>query len=255
MTDRRIQRLDQIAEILADRGSLRLKDAAELLSVSEMTVRRDISAHPDRFGCFGGHIVASPAEAAERSYVLDREREAHSAGKRIACDLARGFVEPGDTLFIDCGTTTPHLARRLTDVEGVTVVCYAINIAEIVRRIDTVKLILLGGVYHPSSASFESAEALETLHRIGINKAFMSAGGFHPEHGVSCSNFHEVAVKQEAMRKAVTTCLVVDSSKYGKVRPAWFAELGAFDRIFVDPGLEPGPRAELADFGATVVSA
>ena len=82
MTDRRIQRLDQIAEILADRGSLRLKDAAELLSVSEMTVRRDISAHPDRFGCFGGHIVASPAEAAERSYVLDREREAFLAGVR-----------------------------------------------------------------------------------------------------------------------------------------------------------------------------
>ncbi len=254
MTDRRTQRLDQIAEILVERGSLRLKDAAEVLSVSEMTVRRDISAHPERFGCFGGHIVAAPAETAERSYVLDREREAHSTGKRIACDLASGFIEPGDTLFIDCGTTTPHLARRLGDVKNITVVCYSINIAEIVRRIDTVKLIVLGGVYHPSSASFESTEALETLRRIGINKAFMSAGGFHPEHGVSCSNFHEVAIKQEAMRKAVTTSLVVDSSKYGKVRPAWFAELGAFDRIFTDPGLEPAARLALDDFGITVVT-
>lgn len=250
MKERRTQRLDRIADALESAGSLRLKDAADLLSISEMTVRRDIAAHPERFGCYGGHIIAPQGAGTGPNYVLDRERESHLANKRIACELAAGFIEPGDTIFIDCGTTTPHLARRLAFVKDVTVVCYALNIADIIRRFDKVKLVLLGGIYHRSSASFESAEALETQRRIGVNKAFLSAGGVHPDHGVSCSNFHEVAVKQEALHKAVRKYLVVDSSKFGKVRPAYFAEVGAFDAIVTDGDLAAETRAALA--GTTV---
>ncbi|TBW41396.1 DeoR/GlpR transcriptional regulator [Siculibacillus lacustris] len=234
MNDRRTQRLDRISDALDSFGSLRLADAASLLEVSEMTVRRDVAAHPERFSCYGGHIIGAQGNGSGTGYVLDRERESHSSNKKIACERAVGFLEPGDTVFIDCGTTTPHLARRLADAKDLTVVCYSLNIADVVRRFEQIKLVLLGGVYHRSSASFDSPEALEHFRRIGINKAFLSAGGVHPAHGVSCSNFHEVGFKQEAMRKALATYLVVDSSKFGKVRSAYFADVDAFDAIVTD---------------------
>lgn len=254
MTLTRAQRIDWMSEALETAASLRLGDVAGRLSVSEMTVRRDIAAHPERFVCHGGHVIAAQAGPSQPGYVFDREREAHAAGKRAACEAAFSFVEPGDTVFVDCGTTTPHLARRLAQSHDVTVVCYSINIAEIIRRFDNVGLVLLGGVYHRSSASFESPEGLDVLKRIGINKAFVSAGGVHPTHGVSCSNFHEVAIKQEAISRSLATYLVVDSSKLGRVRSAYFADLSAFDAVLTDAGADPSLKKAIEDTGLPVVT-
>ncbi len=252
MTIPRKQRVDWLSEALETASYVRLGDVADRLSVSEMTIRRDVAAHSERFVCHGGHIVAAQAGSSQPDYVLDREREAHAAGKRAACEAAYAHIEPGDTVFLDCGTTLPYLARRLADTKGVTVVCYAINIAEIVRRFDNVALVLLGGVYHRSSASFDSPEALDVLKRIGINKAFISAGGVHPTHGVSCSNFHEVAIKQEAIGRAVSTYLVVDSSKFGRVRSAYFADLSIFDAVLTDSAVDPAHRKAIEDLGVRV---
>ena len=56
MSTRKTERANALADALARRGVLHLRDAAALLGVSEMTVRRDVSAMPDRFAYLGGHI-------------------------------------------------------------------------------------------------------------------------------------------------------------------------------------------------------
>ena len=47
-------RIDALAEALNGPGVLHLKDAARVLGVSEMTVRRDVAGVPDRFSYLGG---------------------------------------------------------------------------------------------------------------------------------------------------------------------------------------------------------
>jgi DeoR family deoxyribose operon repressor len=226
--DRRAQRVNLLAEALTGAGALHLRDAAQLMGVSAMTVRRDIALAPGRFGYFGGYIVARAPEA---PYVMAQELGAHSAAKAAICARAAEMIEDDDTIFIDCGTTMPHLAKRIPPRLNVTVVCYALNIAAPLATSPNVRLIMLGGLYNPSSASFAVEDGLATLRRLGINKAFISAGGVHAQKGVSCSNFHEVAVKQAVLRMALERCLVVDGSKLGKMKPAPFAELNAFDTL------------------------
>lgn len=218
-----------------------------MLGVSEMTIRRDISSCDGVFRYLGGYIVKCHDSSQNSFYVFDRERESHIENKRMACELAASFIEPRDTIFIDCGTTMPHLARRIASDWRVTVVCFSLNIANVICKIPNTTLIMLGGVYQPSSASFSSAEALEMLRTIGINKAFLSAGGIDPTHGASCSNFHEVPIKQEAIHRAVQKYLVVDSSKIGKVRPAFFAGLDEFDAVVIDRDISPENRELLTN--------
>ena len=221
-------RIDALTEALSGPGVLHLKEAARVLGVSEMTVRRDVAGVPDRFSYLGGYIVPRTADG---PYVMAEEQGTHSADKVAVCARAAEMVEDGDTVFVDCGTTTPYLARHLSPNISVTVVCYALNIAVPFSTMPNVRLIVLGGLYNPSSASFSVEDGLATLDRLGINKAFVSAGGVHAEKGVSCSNFHEIAVKQAVLRRAVHRTLVVDGSKLGKVRPAPFADLDAFDAL------------------------
>jgi DeoR family deoxyribose operon repressor len=230
-------RLAKLQSLIATRGALPLKDAARALHVSAMTIRRDLAIPGAPLACLGAHVVGSlPAAAA--GYTLDAERDQHAEAKRSACRRAAEFVKAGDSLFIDCGTTMPHLAEALPPGIPLSVVCYSMNIAAALSRRPNTQLILLGGLYHPSAATFFSDESLQYLKRLGIDKAFLSAGGVHPRRGASCSNFNEVPVKQAALSVAAETILVVDDSKLGQLKPAFFSPLGAFSRVVV--GGSPG---------------
>lgn len=237
MSNRRAERAILLAEVLAKRGVLRLREAAEMLKVSEMTVRRDIASDPDRFAYLGGHIVKAGDIGGSQNYEIDQEAGSHAEAKLRACANAGRLIEPDDTIFIDCGTTLVHLIDQIPDDFSVTAICYSMNVAERLIRKPSVRLILLGGLYHPVSASFSGGEAGETLSRFGINKAFLSAGGVDAARGVSCSNFHEVAIKQKAIASALASYLVVDTSKIGRLRPAFFAQLTDFHAIVTEEGV------------------
>lgn len=228
---RKDERIAEIAALVEEVGVLRLRDAAIKLGVSEMTIRRDISRDAGPFNCLGGYIIPVQDGVNGSDYIFDFEKDCHASGKIEACTAAAALIEQHDTIFIDCGTTTPHLAHFIPQNQHLTVVCYSLNVAEILSRRNDVRLIVLGGIYHPEAASFSSDEGIEVLKRLNINKAFLSAGGVDEQHGVTCSHFHEVPVKQMAMQRALQKYLVIDESKLGKVRAARFAGVADFNKI------------------------
>ncbi len=233
-TSRSDERIAELTAMIEKNGVMRLRDAALRLGVSEITIRRDIGGGATRLDCLGGYIVSAQDAAAGSDYVLDFEKDSHAQAKAQACTAAAALIEPHDTVFIDCGTTTPHLARQIPANQDITVVCYSLNVAEILAQREGVRLIVLGGLYHPGAASFSGEEGMDVLKRVNINKAFLSAGGIDESHGVTCSHFHEVPIKQMAIHRAVHKYLVVDKSKFGKVRAARFAKITDFDSIISD---------------------
>ncbi|MBX3584661.1 MAG: DeoR/GlpR transcriptional regulator [Rhizobiaceae bacterium] len=225
-------RLEKLGLMLAKQSPLRLSAVAADLGVSEMTIRRDILESAGRFTCLGGHVISAQNDTVD--YVLEEELDHHAAAKATACARAAELVENDDTIFIDCGTTTPHLAAMIPQELSLTAICYSLNVADILSRRQNTRLILLGGMFHPGAASFSGDVALQELNRLNINKAFISAGGVDDERGVTCSHFHEVPVKQAAIARAVQSHLVIDSSKFGKVRAAFFANADSFTSICSD---------------------
>lgn len=232
------QRLARLMAMVTSTGSVHLRDAARALGVSEMTVRRDLAA-TELLTCLGGYVAPTNATGAVAGYALALAEKTHMAGKRAAAEAAARRVQPGETIFIDCGTTMPFLAAALPHDMPLTIVCFALNIAAIICKRPKTRMILLGGLYHESSASFWSREGEAALGRLGINRAFISAGGIHFEHGISCSGFHEVPLKQIAMSRAEENCLVADATKFDQIKPACFAELASFDRLITDASITP----------------
>jgi len=230
--DARAQRMQRLRRAIAEKGTLHLKDAARLLNISEMTVRRDLAAPDATLVCLGGYVVNAASPTAVK-YTLEQEIDQHTQDKRLACRSAAASIKEGDTIFIDCGTTMQSLADCLPETLALSVICYSMNVASIVTRRPATQVMLMGGLYHLSSQSFSSEEGLSYLRRLGINKAFISAGGAHPVRGASCSNFHEVAIKQAVIASAMENILVIDASKLGSLKPAFFADLEVFSKIIV----------------------
>lgn len=233
-TGARKDRLKKLADMLAGQSHLRLRTVAIELGVSEMTVRRDLMEADSRFACLGGYIIEAHDDTEPADYTLHGEMDHHAAAKMEACARAAMLIEEDDAIFIDCGTTTPHLAATIPPGMRLTAVCYSLNVAEILSQRQNTRLILLGGLFHPGAASFSGECALEELKRVNLNKAFISAGGVHEARGVTCSHFHEVPVKRMAIARAIEAHLVIDASKFGKVRAAHFAEIPDFVSIISD---------------------
>jgi DeoR family deoxyribose operon repressor len=236
MTVRKARRIVDLVGALSERRVMHLRDAAQLLGVSEMTVRRDIARHPDQFAYLGGHILSASEIETDIPYELTTAADSHAAAKREACSHAARHVRPGDTIFIDCGTTLVHLIEMIPENYQYTAVCYALNVAERLARNPNVSIVLLGGIYQPASASFAGKYNLEILADIGINTAFLSAAGVDAERGATCEHFHEAEVKQKVISLARENYLVVDSSKLGKLRRAFFAPMSAFKAIITEHG-------------------
>lgn len=239
MSARSAVRLEWLHDALKRGGTLPIAEAANLCGVSEMTVRRDITASHGTILSMGGHLILAEHPQLAAAYDLDSQQDRYAQAKSRLCERAATMIEPGDTLFVDCGTTLLTLCTLIPRNERVTIVTYALNVANALsQRAPDVQLVVLGGLYFPASQSFGGQEVTAAIRQLGINKAFISAAGVHGEKGASCFHFHEVAPKRAAIDHAERAILVADESKLDVRRAAFFAELADFDTILTTG--EPG---------------
>jgi len=243
----KIERLDRIRQILqADRiSSVAL--LADVLSVSQMTIRRDILAlaQEGRVRVVNGVIFDSDSisrHGAGADYDLGEAEGEKTDEKQQIGKHAASLVEPGEIVFIDAGSTTENIVRYIPPSTPLTVICCSLNTILRVRHFSDARVLITGGLYHSSSMMFESPEAVELIGRYRATKAFISASGVRDDLGVTCSNQFEVGVKQSFLKSSLRRILVVDASKFGQVHTNWFANLSDFDTVITDKTLDPEYR-------------
>lgn len=238
METRRSDRINRLMQALRRCDKIHLKQAATLLGVSEMTIRRDLNHADSPVALLGGYVVVQPGSNTVSRYLLNDQQGRQLAEKRLAAERASALVAPDQSVFFDCGTTTPWIIEALDDELPFTGICYSLNTFLALQEKPACRVILCGGEFHASNAIFKPLNLHETLANLCPDLAFISAAGVHPQFGATCFNLDELPVKHWALRKARVKALVVDSSKFGQVRPACIGELNAFDAIISN---EPTP--------------
>ncbi|AIR06835.1 MULTISPECIES: DNA-binding transcriptional repressor DeoR [Cedecea] len=246
METRRDERINRLLQALKRSDKIHLKEASQLLGVSEMTIRRDLNSEPGQVVLLGGYVMLEPRSAGASHYLLSDEKTRQVEEKRHAARLAAQHVEPHQTVFFDCGTTTPYIIDALDDELPFTGLCYSLNTFLALQDKPNCRVILSGGEFHASNAIFKPINFQECLGNICPDIAFLSAAGVHLRHGATCFNLDELPVKHWALSMAQRNILVVDDTKFGKVRAACMGPLTAFETIISN---RP-PAAEFIDFAA-----
>jgi DeoR family deoxyribose operon repressor len=155
-------------------------------------------------------------------------------------------------VILDSGSTTECLARALPLDSRATVMCFALNILIEVRRREGCRIVLGGGELHENSLMLESQESVHLIRRYRANRAFLSASGVSDRVGVTCANMYEVDTKKAAIASSLERVLLADSSKFGKIHPAHFAELADFGVIVTDSGISPDTAERVRSLGITL---
>lgn len=237
--DRRIRRL---VDVLRTRSYVSIRELSQILGVSEMTVRRDIRRleESNQVKNVNGTLVYS-ASAAEmdshKRYNLLDEMDRQKLPKEKIGRYAAGLVQPGDLLIIDTGSTTGKIIPYLPIDRNLTVLCYNINTLIELYRNPGVNMMFAGGFYYPNTQMFASEQGAQFIRGIRAQKAFVSAAGVHRTLGITCANAYEVPTKQAVLDSSIEKILVADSSKFGAVMSAYFADLQQIDRIVTDAAL------------------
>ncbi len=94
METRRDERISQLIQALKRSDKLHLKEAASLLGVSEMTIRRDLNGHSGPVVLLGGYIVLEPRS----SIICSAIKNPAGRGKtpcRSPCGRAAGGPSDG----------------------------------------------------------------------------------------------------------------------------------------------------------------
>jgi DeoR/GlpR family transcriptional regulator of sugar metabolism len=241
------QRQSRILAELERTGAVRVSQIAELLGVSDMTVRRDLKAMQQAgmlVKVHGGARVRHEKSAAEPGFAIKSQRQ--QAEKESIARVAADLVEPGSAIAVSAGTTTYTLARHLGRVPDLTVITNSARVAEVIEQAgsDSTTVLLTGGQRTPSDALVGplAVAAWRSLH---VDTCFLGVHGMHPETGFTTPNLLEAETNRAMIDAASRLVVVADSSKWGTVGLTTMAQLHEANVIVTDAGLDEEAAAIL----------
>jgi DeoR family transcriptional regulator, aga operon transcriptional repressor len=250
---RRHDRLASILERLGDRGSVDVDQLAGHLEVSPSTVRRDLHALEQRGLLDRTHGGAVGKGVSFELPLRVRGGQAREEKQRIA-RAAAAMVHDGATIGLTGGTTTTEVARRLVDVDRLTVVTNAINIAAELAIRPNLRLIVIGGVARPTSYELVGPLAERGLEGLRVETVFLGVDGISVEAGVTTHADVEAETNRVMITRASRVVVVADASKIGRVTLARICEAGQVDELVTDAGADPDVLAELRAQGIRVTA-
>ena len=210
------QRFEKIIGIVNEKGIVNTKELAQLLNVTETTIRRDceyLGKQGELIRVHGGaksirqKNIFSPQDEKDM-----KERDEYYEEKDIVCQRAAQFVKDGDCVFLDGGTSIAPLVKYLQG-KKIKIVTHSILVANEFAD-QNAELILLGGSYIPKYSMSAGALTLKALEQFYFDCAFIGCLGLDPEQELLFTAEPEtMAVKELAMKRSVKKFLLIDPSK------------------------------------------
>lgn len=241
-----------ILQAIEERGSVDVRELAELLKTSEMTVRRDLvqlAASGLLYRTRGGAMNVSLATDTHR---FANKTAVNAERKDYICQLAAGEIQEGDVLFMDCGSTVFRLCPFIRN-KRITVVTNSLPVvAELMAS--EVSVNLVGGEVDKERQAVHGLIAEEHLARYRANRAFIGVDGISLANGLSANSEKEASTAVAMARQAQTTYLLCDSSKLETDKYVQFAPLTLFDVLITDNEAKPEIVAAYRQAGVTVMT-
>jgi DeoR/GlpR family transcriptional regulator of sugar metabolism len=207
-------RHEKILKILSLLREISVPDLSDRLAVSEVTIRKDLTALED-MGCLirthGGAMIAEDFRLIKTIDIRQRE---NLNAKRAIATKAKELISNGDTVYLDSGSTCLMIAREIRDM-NLHVVTNSIDLMAELSGAQNILLHSLGGSYRKESGSFIGPSAVRSLEEFQFSICFLGATGFSAQGIFSSQNIIESEMKKQALLNSTRKVIVADSSKFG----------------------------------------
>jgi DeoR/GlpR family transcriptional regulator of sugar metabolism len=230
------ERRARILRILDVQEYVDVAQLAELYSLSEASIRRDL-AMLEQDGLLtrvrGGAVVRRGN--VNTGYVPAAKRTRLSAKKRIG-QLAATLIEDHSVVFFYSGTTVAQVAASLPRAmrRSITIVTNSEIVISEVATWDNSHLVAVGGLFLPEYMTFVGPQAHDALSHLSADVAVVGCDGLSASGGLTTP--HQLVAEMGAAMadRARTVVAVADSSKIGRRGFTQIVPISAIDMFVTD---------------------
>ena len=222
------ERKMSILNTIQARGSVNVANLAKKYSVSESTIRRDLSSLEKSGFVKRTHGGAIPIESSLTEYDYNAKKTLHSKEKEIIAKKVANMIKNN--------STTNILSCYLT-AKGLTIVTNSLDVANIISKRSDYNLIILGGNYINTARTIEGMTSINQIQQMHFNQAFLGANGIDVNFGISTTSDLEARSKFAVSQNSSEVYYLCDASKFDRISQYKVSNLSEITAIVTDPSI------------------
>jgi DeoR/GlpR family transcriptional regulator of sugar metabolism len=251
------ERRERILEIVRQKQRASVDDLAEELDASRETIRRDLTDLAIRGLVRKFHGGATLPEASQADEITEGSFHLRIGEnveqKRSIAHAAAKLFSPGDTLFVDTGSTTIVFAEELGKVPGLTVITNSVLIAQTVAKgSGASRVFLLGGEFNEEVSETLGALVINQIQNFHARHVVLTIGAITP-NGILDFSMAETEVARAMIEQASEVTVLADFSKVNKAGLFQLCPLSSIDRLVIDQAPSEPLAAALKNANVEVI--
>lgn len=242
----------KIVELARQQGEVSVEELVAAFDVTPQTIRKDLNVLCDRGALkrtHGGAMHPSGVENVE----YEARRQIAPAEKRAIGRAAAALIPDHASLFINIGTTTEAVSQALTDHRGLMVITNNINVANHLRVVPSVEVVIAGGVVRPNDGGIVGEAAVDFIRQFKVDFAVIGVSAIDPDGALLDFDYREVKVAQAIIANARHVILVADQSKFTRTAPVRIGHLSQAHSFITDACPLDSIRQVCADAGIQLI--
>lgn len=239
-------RQSEIVELAKSHGRVLVEELAGRFAVSPQTIRKDLNDLCDQRLLNRIHGGATfPSSTENMQYEARRQI---AAQEKQAIGLAAARLIPNNaSLFINIGTTTEAVGESLVDHHEMMVITNNINVANRLRLLPAMEVVIAGGVVRASDGGIVGEAAVDFIRQFKVDFAVIGTSAIDADGALLDFDFREVKVAQAIIANARHVILVADSTKFERTAPVRIAQISQVHSFITDHCPLPSFRRICAD--------
>lgn len=223
-------------DLLKIKKVLKISELTEELNISIDTLRRDLNTltKQEKIEKIYGGVKLVESKFAESS--MDERMVSHLEEKEMIALKCTEFIQDGDCIYLDSGSTTYQIAKYIKHFKNLTVVTNSIPVVNELMN-SSVELVIIGGKIRLNEQSVVAYDYIFNFDQLNILKAFICASGITIEKGISDYNLEEAITRKKIIEMSKEIYVAADSTKYGKDVTVSIASLDKINVLVTDDKL------------------
>ena len=225
------ERSIQIIDYLKEHKTATVEQIAQILFVSEATIRRDFTKMQKLGQIERSHGGAILSEGSDELSIFIRQTK-NAKEKMKAISVALKHLPDFQTVFIDNSSTCLALAERM-NFSHKTVVTNGLQIAMRIAQHDSVTLILPGGEIRGHTTAVTGGMTVSALSDFRFDLALLSCSGVDTRGSYELA-LDPMQIKRTAIKQSKKTILIFDRTKVNEHSTFLTTSLDNYDMLISD---------------------
>lgn len=246
----------KILHLLKKKNTVEVVELAEMLGVTEATIRRDLIFLENKeklYRTHGGALYREQQVVWQTTALSERKIQNVNEKKRIAQYVA-SIIRDGESLMIDGGSTTLLVAHELSIRRNLFIITNTSTVGDVlINGENGNKVILIGGELMFGTYVTTGALAENTVRSFRVNTAIIGLTALHPTQGCFSALPQEGEIKRLMLENAQDVIIVADSSKIGNIALSFVCDIKKISKLITDDKIEPKYLEKIKNQGVEVI--